>query len=67
METCELCSLDPRAPDLHCERPRPSTALFCESLKLLNFDFNTDPDPVFHSNADPASASKNNADPDPQP
>jgi hypothetical protein len=36
---------------------------------LLNFDFNADPEPAFHSNAnaDPDPASKNNADPDPQP
>jgi hypothetical protein len=33
-------------------------------LKLLNFNFNADPDlaPAFHSNADPDPASKNNAD-----
>ncbi len=40
---------------LHCERPR----LYFEPLKLLNFDFNSDP-------ADPDPASKNNVDPDPQ-
>jgi hypothetical protein len=38
-----------------------------EHLKLLNFDFNADPDPAFDSNVDPDPASKNNADPDPQP
>ncbi len=27
--------------------------LYLESLHLLNFDFNGDPDPAFHSNADP--------------
>ncbi len=32
---------------LHCERPRPATAPFCGPLKLLYFDFNTDPDPDF--------------------
>ncbi len=32
-------------------------------LKFLNFDFNADPDLVFHANADPDPASKNNADP----
>jgi hypothetical protein len=53
-------------PGLHCERPRPSTALFCKLLKLLNFDFNADSDLAFHSNADSAPSSKNNADPDPQ-
>ncbi len=37
-----------------------------EPLKLLNLDFNADPDPAFHSNADPDPASKNNADPDPE-
>jgi hypothetical protein len=41
--------------------------LYFEPLKLLNFDFNADPDPDFHFNADPGPASKNNADPDPQP
>jgi hypothetical protein len=25
-----------------------------EHLKLLNFDFNSDPDPTFHFNADPS-------------
>ncbi len=49
-----------------------STALhgsIFEPQKLLNFDFNADPnpDPAFHSNADQDSASKNNADPDPKP
>ncbi len=52
---------------------RPPRALFWASkppllastaLKLLNFDFNADPDPAFNSNADPDPASKNNADPD---
>ncbi len=42
------------APSLHCERQRPSTALFSAS-KPLNFGFNADPNP----NPDPAS--KNNA------
>jgi hypothetical protein len=32
-------------------------------LKLLDFDFNVDPDQAFHSDADPDPASKNNADP----
>ncbi len=43
--------------------------LYFEPLKLLSFDFNADPDPDFHSNADPdlCPASKYNADPDPQP
>jgi hypothetical protein len=38
-------------------------------LKLLNFECNADPNPAFHSNADPDPdlACKNNADPDPQP
>jgi hypothetical protein len=36
------------------------------ALKLLNFYFNGDPNPAFHSHADPDPdpASKNNADPD---
>ncbi len=40
-----------------------------ELLKLLNFDFNADPDPAFHSNADldPDLAAKNKADPDQHP
>jgi hypothetical protein len=46
--------------------------LFFEPVKLLNFDFDADPDPAFYSNADPEPdlASKNNADhqdPDPHP
>jgi hypothetical protein len=43
--------------------------LFFELVKLLNFDFDADPDPAFYSNADPDPylAFKNNADPDPQP
>ncbi len=49
---------------LHCERPRPSTPLFCAFIKLLNFDFN--PDPAFDPNADPDRTFKNNVDPDPQ-
>jgi hypothetical protein len=49
----------------HFEPPR----LHFEPRKLLNFDFNADPDadPAFHSKADPNTASKNNADPDPKP
>jgi hypothetical protein len=34
-------------------------------LKLLNFDFNVDPNPAFLSNADPDLASHNNTDPGP--
>ncbi len=39
--------------------------LYFEPLKLLNFDFYADPDPAFHSSADPDQnlAAKNNADP----
>jgi hypothetical protein len=44
--------------------------LYFEPVKLLKFDFNADPEPVFQSNADPYPASKNyadqSADPDPQ-
>jgi hypothetical protein len=34
-----------------------------EPFKLLHFEFNADPDPVFHFNAVPVS--QNNADPAP--
>ncbi len=37
-----------KPPSLHCERPQ----LCFEPLKLLNFDFNADSDPAFHSNPD---------------
>ncbi len=39
--------------------------LYFKPLKLLIFDFNADPNPAFHSNADPYPdpASKNNANP----
>jgi hypothetical protein len=37
--------------------------LYIESIKLLNFIFNADLGPAFHSNADPDPASKNYADP----
>ncbi len=40
--------------------PRPSTAPF-KLLELLTFDFNENPEPVFHSNAYPATLNK--ADP----
>jgi hypothetical protein len=46
-------------PRLHFERPR----LHLEPRKLLDFDFNAEPDPAFHSNADPDPAFKNTADP----
>jgi hypothetical protein len=46
-----------------CELSR----LHFEPLKLLNFDFNWDPDPAFYSNVDLDPASQINADPDPQP
>ncbi len=35
---------------------------YFDPLKLSNFDFLSDPDPAFRSNADPNLASKNNAD-----
>jgi hypothetical protein len=41
--------------------------LYFEPLKLLNFDFHTDPDPAVHTDADPDPAFKNNVDPDPEP
>ncbi len=40
---------------LHWDRPRPSMAKL-GPLKLHSFDFNTDPDPGFYSNADPDSS-----------
>ncbi len=46
-----------KPPRLHFELPRPFTALFWAS-KLLNFAFNADPDPAFHSYADPDPLSK---------
>jgi hypothetical protein len=39
--------------------------LVFEPLKLLQFDFNADPDPAFHSNTDPETAVHTNTDPDP--
>ncbi len=39
-------------PHLHFERPRPSR-LHIEPRKLLNFDFNAEPDPSLLLNADP--------------
>ncbi len=63
-ESGDLWPTDPASPGLHFEplrlhfeRPRPSTALF-EPRKLLNFDFNADPDPAFLSNADPIQLPK---------
>jgi hypothetical protein len=43
-----------KAPSPHCERSR----LHFEPLKLLNFDFNLDPDPALRPIADPDPASK---------
>ncbi len=40
---CDHWSIEP--PGLHSERPRPST-----TPKLINFDFNADPDSAFHYN-----------------
>ncbi len=37
--------------------------LYFELLKLLNFDFNADADPAFHSHADPDPAFHSHADP----
>jgi hypothetical protein len=39
--------------------------LYFKPLKLLNIDFNADPDPAFHSNADLDPAFHSSADPDP--
>ncbi len=67
MRICDHCSSD--HPGLHFELhdfivsvhglPR----LRFEAMKVLNFDFNADPDPAFHCNADQYPAPKNNADP----
>jgi hypothetical protein len=56
--------LDLLPPRLHCERPWPSMASFLAS-EALNFDFDANPDPAFHSNADldPDLVSKDEADP----
>jgi hypothetical protein len=40
-------------PGLHCERLR----LYFEPVRLLNVDFNVDPDSPVYSNADPESRS----------
>jgi hypothetical protein len=48
---------------LHSERPR----LYFQPLKLLNFAFNADPDPIFPFITDSDPASKNNADSDLDP
>jgi hypothetical protein len=44
---------------IHCERPGIHVSvygplgLYNEPPKLMNFDFNADPDPAFHTNGDP--------------
>jgi hypothetical protein len=35
-----------KPPSLHCERRRLSPPLYFELLKLLNLDFNADPEPA---------------------
>jgi hypothetical protein len=37
--------------------------LYFELKKLMNIDFNAQPDPAFHCKADPDAASKNYANP----
>jgi hypothetical protein len=53
-------------PRLHCEAHSPARTQF-GPLRLPNLDPNADPDPAFHSNADPdlnrVPGPKNNADP----
>ncbi len=41
--------------------------LYIESPKLLNFDFDADPDPAFHSNLDPHPVPDPASDNNPQP
>ncbi len=55
MGICDHWSTDP--PGLQFDPP----GLYCESLDVLDFDFNAGPDPAINSNADPDPASKNNA------
>jgi hypothetical protein len=50
----DLPGLHFKPPGLHSERPR----LYFQPLKLLNFAFNANPDPVFPSIADSDPASK---------
>jgi hypothetical protein len=52
MGICEHCRIDP--PGLHF-KPQSSIVIvhglpriYFETLKLLNFDFNAEPDPDFH-------------------
>jgi hypothetical protein len=57
---CDLWSINPpglnfEPPGLHSERLRPFTALFAS--KASEFGLNADPDPAFHSIADPEPAS----------
>jgi hypothetical protein len=59
MGTCYHWSTDPpgfhfEPSGLHCERLR----LYFDPLRLLNLYFIANPDPAFHSKADPDSASK---------
>ncbi len=51
----------PRPPFVSVHGP---LRFYFEPPKLLNYDFNADPDPdpAFHHNVDPNPASKNNAD-----
>jgi hypothetical protein len=54
---CAHWSTNP--PGLRFEPPRLFVSVQCpawihvEPLKLLNFDFDADPEPAFHSNSDP--------------
>ncbi len=58
------CNPNPNpAPHQSDGSPRPPRLCF-EPLMLMNFDFNADPDSVFHANGDPDPAPKNNPDPD---
>jgi hypothetical protein len=71
MRICDQWPTDSLGFDLEpsriqCERLRPPRLHF-ELLKLLNFDFNADPDPTFHSNVDPNPAFQTNAVRDPRP
>ncbi len=62
MWICEHCHTEPPHLPSWASTSTAPPRLHFEPVKLLNFDFNEDPDPAFHSKADPHPASKDNAD-----
>jgi len=62
---CNHWSIDPQGLYFKSRASIVSVSGSILRLKLLNYDINEDPNPGFHSNADPDpdTASKNNADP----